>query len=88
MLESVHIDEWSAMHVIGSMAIGMFMAARNHTYITSLLVVTAIGITVETLEYISHDPLLEEDWDDKATDMVLNTIGVTVGHLLGDELKK
>ena len=88
MFENIYIDEWSAMHVVASMAIGMFMSARNHSYITSLLVITVIGILVETAEYLSHEPMLEENWNDKATDIVLNTIGVTVGHLLGCELKK
>ena len=86
MAEILYIDEWSAIHIITTMAIGMFMSARNYRYITSLSVVTAAGLLWELFEYVSHES--EEIFQDQATDMLLNTIGVSIGYLLGHELKK
>ena len=86
MAEVIYIDEWSAIHIIAGMSIGMFMSARNYGYITSLAVVTTAGLVWEMIEYVSHES--EEILQDQATDMLLNTIGLSIGYLLGRELKK
>lgn len=86
MAEILFIDEWSAIHIIATMTFGMFMSARHYNFLTTLGIATAAGLIWEIFEYVSHES--EEIFKDQATDMLLNTIGVSIGYLLGHELQK
>jgi len=86
MPEILYIDEWSAIHIIATISFGMFMGARRYNFLTTLGIATAAGLLWELFEYVSHES--EEHFQDQATDMLLNTIGASVGYLLGHELKK
>ena len=86
MDDLIHIDEWSSIHIIATMSIGMFMGARKYSFISTLAVVTIAGILWEIFEYIYPDS--NEIWIDHTTDILINTIGLTIGYLLGYELKK
>lgn len=86
MSDIIYVDDWSALHVIANLCIGMFTGAKHYSFVKSLAVITTIGIIWEIIEYISHES--EENWQDQATDMFLNTIGFSAGYFLGNELKK
>lgn len=86
MSELVYVDDWSALHVIANLCIGMFSGAKHYNFLKTISVVTAIGILWEIIEWAYPDS--EETWKDHATDMVLNTLGFTAGYALGTELKK
>ena len=86
MSEIAYIDEWSALHVIANLCIGMYTGAKHYNFLKTISVVTVIGIVWEIIEYISHES--DEYWRDQATDMLLNTLGFTAGYVLGHELKK
>lgn len=86
MSEIVYVDDWSALHVITNLCIGMFVGAKQYNFVKSLSVITVIGIIWEILEWLYPDS--NETWKDHATDMILNTLGFVTGYALGKELKK
>lgn len=86
MSELLYVDDWSSLHVITNLCIGMFSGAKQYDFIKTLSVITAIGILWEIIEWAYPDS--EETWKDHATDMMLNTLGFSAGFVLGTELKK
>lgn len=86
MSEIVYVDDWSALHVIANLCIGMFVGAKHYNFVKSLSVITIIGVVWEIIEWLYPDS--NETWKDHATDMVLNTLGFATGYALGNELKK
>lgn len=86
MSEILYMDEWSSIHLVANLCLGLFSGAKHYSFPKSLAVITAIGILWEIIEYISHES--EEHLQDQVTDMLLNTIGFSAGYFLGHELKK
>ena len=86
MSEIIYIDDWSALHTLANLSIGMFTGARHYNFWHTLAVVSAIGITWEYFEHVY--PESNETMKDHMTDMLLNTLGFVTGYVLGRELKK
>lgn len=86
MSEIVYVDDWSALHVIANLCIGMFVGAKHYDFVKSLAAITAIGVVWEIAEWLYPDS--EETLKDHVTDMILNTLGFATGYALGQELKK
>ena len=86
MSEIIYVDDWSALHVIANLCIGMYTGAKHYNFVKSLSVITVIGIVWEIVEWLYPDS--NESWKDHVTDMILNTLGFSTGYVLGSELKK
>ena len=86
MSEIVHVDDWSSLHVIANLCIGMYTGAKQYNFLKTLLVVTIIGVIWEIVEWLYPDS--NETMKDHVTDMILNTLGFGAGYALGRELKK
>ena len=86
MSELVYVDDWSSLHVIANLCIGMYTGAKHYNFLKTLSAVTVIGIIWEIVEWLYPDS--NETWKDHATDMILNTLGFGAGYALGRELKK
>lgn len=86
MSDIIFVDDWSALHVIANLCIGMYTGAKHYDFLKTLSVVTVIGIIWEIIEWLYPDS--EESMKDHITDMILNTLGFGTGYALGRELKK
>lgn len=86
MSELVYVDDWSALHVIANLCIGMYSGGKQYNFLKTISVVTIIGIVWEIVEWLYPDS--NETWKDHATDMLLNTLGFGTGYALGREMKK
>ena len=86
MSDIIFVDDWSALHVIANLCIGMYVGAKHYNFLKTLSVVTVIGIIWEIVEWLY--PESNETLKDHVTDMILNTLGFGAGYALGHELKK
>ena len=86
MSDIVFIDDWSSLHVIANLCIGMYTGAKHYDFLKTLSIVTIIGVIWEIIEWLYPDS--HETMKDHVTDMILNTLGFGAGYALGRELKK
>ena len=86
MSELVYVDDWSALHLIANLCLGLFSGAKHYDFIKTIAVITAVGLLWEYFEHIY--PESHETMKDHTTDMILNTLGFVAGYTLATELKK
>lgn len=86
MSEIVYVDDWSALHALANLSIGMFTGAKHYNFWATLTIITAAGIAWEIFEELYPDS--HETTKDHITDLLLNTLGFSAGYVLGTELKK